>query len=522
MNKKQLAALGGLGAALVGVTLLTSTLINAPAPLPESDSAPTTVFTAPARTARPTPVVTATGTIAPTPTTEGLWIWDEDTVTGLDCEQAALTPVATIPWAALTPVPAPSTPVAMVARVCNLNDYPVTVRWRTRAEVDGFGFAFLANNSCLNNCVPTWPSWESATVQYNNGCTGGPAGVGRMQELDETREVVLYPFVQGSPDINAGYRFSLYAVAGATLGCPGTGEIQWDIRPVWGANPGSPATPTRDASRDPWITEILARPQGATCGDWNLRGGCGNNDQFVEMGVPSAMSLAGYRLDVLDGAEVVCTYTIADDNYTEPLKAFWQDMMDVPGATTPTPTPTATPTPYAGCQTLSDPDVPRLIAGGGSQTYDQWDFTPSLLGTTTSITLTLTATGDIGWFDYWIMNPTYSGTFVPESIGGDGADEFLFDWDGLWAYCEDPEHHRCEDVSGLVIDSVSTTALNDLAGTEGWTGGPYAPYPDAFELGDTAEGQWTLWYGNVGGGGDMTIVAAEIEICSESDSPPTP
>jgi hypothetical protein len=162
---------------------------------------------------------------------------------------------------------------------------------------------------------------------------------------------------------------------------------------IFDANPpGDP--PDRDTDRDPWITEILARPQGTTCGDWNLRGGCGNNDQFIEVGVPEEMSLADYRLDVLNGAsEVVCTYTIASDNLTEPLKAFWQDMMGAPGsASTPTPTPTGTITPApigtdvpAGCGLwpetgsvkLYDPDGVLLDTraydySGGGQYGDSW------------------------------------------------------------------------------------------------------------------------------------------------------
>ena len=297
-------------------------------PLPESDTAPTTIITAPARTARPTPVVTATGTIAPTPTTVGLWIWDETTLTGVDCEQAAQTPVATIPWAALTPMPAQSTPVAMIARICNLNNYPITVSWRTRVEVDGAGTAASKYNYCFGTCDPAWPDWYTAQILNAATCTGGIGGA--HEEFDETRIVTLYPFVQGGASDKNNYAFNLYANASALVGCPGTGEIQWDIVPVWGANPPSPQ-PTRDASIPAKITEIMGRQQGTVCGNWNLRGVCDAGDQFVEIMTGVGAALAGWRIDIVDGTDaVVCTYTIAADNWTDPLKAFWQDLMRTP------------------------------------------------------------------------------------------------------------------------------------------------------------------------------------------------
>lgn len=88
--------------------------------------------------------------------------------------------------------------------------------------------------------------------------------------------------------------------------------------------PSNTPTPTQG----PWISEVLARPvpTGTPCTDWNLRSGCGADDSFVEIGVPSAVALPDWWLAVHDGDDdLTCKYTYRSDNYNWPLKTVWLD-----------------------------------------------------------------------------------------------------------------------------------------------------------------------------------------------------
>jgi hypothetical protein len=97
--------------------------------------------------------------------------------------------------------------------------------------------------------------------------------------------------------------------------------------PLGGLPPTPGNTPTPHGTPNAWITEILAS-QATPCVDWNLRRGCGVNDEYVEVGAHPAQSLAGYELGVHDeSAALVCSYDIASDNLTGPVKTYWADMM---------------------------------------------------------------------------------------------------------------------------------------------------------------------------------------------------
>lgn len=105
-------------------------------------------------------------------------------------------------------------------------------------------------------------------------------------------------------------------------------------------------TPVDTATPAAWISEVLRSVATPGCINWNQRGGCGNDDQFVEVAAPSGQALGGWRIAIEDGVGIeVCSYTVATDNLTLPLKAFWQDYMTPVSAGTPTATPTGTLTP---------------------------------------------------------------------------------------------------------------------------------------------------------------------------------
>ena len=325
------------------------------------DTAPTTVFTAPPRTARPTrPAATATGTVAPTPTlAAGVYLYRGSGDprggggTGGDCYAAQLTAIPTEPMqtrAVATVVSGQSIAIYDI-EVCNTLSYPVTFDVRQGTYNIGWSTTELSYYRCLlgATCNPAFDYHALSTYQQDSEVCVAVVPIGRWAESEETNRVVVWPWATvGATDYNV-YHFRGYSAAnGTACEIPEDAWSEYEFIYAWDSNPGY-ATPTREATRDAWITEVLARPEGATCGDWNLRGGCGDNDQFVEVGVPSVMSLADYRIaiETTDGQEV-CSYTVADDNLTEPLKAFWQDFMVLPGSTpTPSPTPTGTVTPVA-------------------------------------------------------------------------------------------------------------------------------------------------------------------------------
>jgi len=64
----------------------------------------------------------------------------------------------------------------------------------------------------------------------------------------------------------------------------------------------------------------IPTPATGICVDWNVRSGCGANDQFVEFYYTG--SLSGWSLSV--GG---CSYTFAEDNLSGPFKVIFADLM---------------------------------------------------------------------------------------------------------------------------------------------------------------------------------------------------
>lgn len=132
-------------------------------------------------------------------------------------------------------------------------------------------------------------------------------------------------------------------------------------------------TPTPTPSRTPtpqpvWISEVYGAANEATpCVDWNLRGKCGANDDFIEVSIgnpaiATPRSIAGWTLQA--GS---CLYTFQSDNMTGPVKViFADDMLLV--TTTPTVTPTRTATPTAPATDTRTPTPTATPSATGTPT----------------------------------------------------------------------------------------------------------------------------------------------------------
>lgn len=107
---------------------------------------------------------------------------------------------------------------------------------------------------------------------------------------------------------------------------------------------GGPYVPTAVPSATPtpypvWISEVHGTANEATpCIDWNLRGGCGANDDFFEVSVgdPAVVtpfSISGWTVEVGQ-----CLYTFDAENMTGPVKVIFADDM-IYTTSTPIPTP---------------------------------------------------------------------------------------------------------------------------------------------------------------------------------------
>jgi hypothetical protein len=95
--------------------------------------------------------------------------------------------------------------------------------------------------------------------------------------------------------------------------------------------PGGP-TATSTPTSAPTNTPLPDRTPtaGAICGDWNLRGGCGPDDHFVELYVPAERSLTGWSISI-----GTCRYTFRADNWSSPFKVIFADEMVEPDGVTP-------------------------------------------------------------------------------------------------------------------------------------------------------------------------------------------
>jgi hypothetical protein len=67
----------------------------------------------------------------------------------------------------------------------------------------------------------------------------------------------------------------------------------------------------------------IPTPIPGQCTDWNGRGGCGINDQFVEVYFSTATSMAGWRMEIGD-----CEYIYAADNLVDPFQVLFADLME--------------------------------------------------------------------------------------------------------------------------------------------------------------------------------------------------
>lgn len=119
--------------------------------------------------------------------------------------------------------------------------------------------------------------------------------------------------------------------------------------PTWTPTPTATPTPTRTPTRTPrptsttaptatptarlWISEAYGANSAATpCVNWNNRGSCGDNDNFIEVsnGLLGARGYAGWTLTI--GAS--CIYTFQADNMIGPLKVIYvDDMLSLDGYT---------------------------------------------------------------------------------------------------------------------------------------------------------------------------------------------
>jgi hypothetical protein len=134
-------------------------------------------------------------------------------------------------------------------------------------------------------------------------------------------------FVDGVPQYAPTPTPTATATATITPTATSTPTPTATATPLGGLSPTPGNTPTPHGTPNAWITEILAS-QATPCVDWNLRRGCGVNDEYVEVGAHPAQSLAGYELGVHDATNaLVCSYDIASDNLTGPVKTYWADMM---------------------------------------------------------------------------------------------------------------------------------------------------------------------------------------------------
>jgi hypothetical protein len=74
-----------------------------------------------------------------------------------------------------------------------------------------------------------------------------------------------------------------------------------------------------DPAYDLWLTEIFAA-RGMTCMDYNLRSGCGVDDEFVELYASGWVRVPGWAVDV--GA---CTHMFFADSYADGFKVVFED-----------------------------------------------------------------------------------------------------------------------------------------------------------------------------------------------------
>jgi hypothetical protein len=156
-------------------------------------------------------------------------------------------------------------------------------------------------------------AWTQAQVN-----TDHTVSLGLSTEQDTVTNTIAFTAMEGDPLIGPSL-YTCWGVGGtATPGPTPTLPV------VPTAGPGTP-TPTPVVR----YTEFLTGASDPAI-DWNGRTGVGNNDLLVEILVNPPSPLNGYYLQI--GA---CTYTIADDNHSGPLKVFWWDYLDCGGQALP-------------------------------------------------------------------------------------------------------------------------------------------------------------------------------------------
>jgi hypothetical protein len=116
--------------------------------------------------------------------------------------------------------------------------------------------------------------------------------------------------------------------AGTSAPAPTATRVPYVPFPTPGVPTAAPPTATPDPREPPRVIGVFPC-QGATCQDWNLRSGCGDNDLWTEIGMSTAdTGIAGYRLEVLDATNaLVCQHTFAEDNRIIGIKTTFLDEM---------------------------------------------------------------------------------------------------------------------------------------------------------------------------------------------------
>src|SRR5574343_21170 len=103
--------------------------------------------------------------------------------------------------------------------------------------------------------------------------------------------------------------------------------------PMLAYGPTAGPTPTLAPNLAPSIVAIYpCNPTGTACRDWNLRSGCGANDEYVSVAAgTSYTALAAYRLDIINsGQKVVCRYTFRTEDVFTGIKTIFLDEMRTP------------------------------------------------------------------------------------------------------------------------------------------------------------------------------------------------
>lgn len=261
------------------------------------------------RTPRPTATATATptptGTPVPSPTpgfpAGDLTIYDVTALgSGYNCDQLkAGYPAA--PYVDTFTVNDGT--ITKTLQVC-VWSAPMPVHLDDLAAATGWSEAYIWEWYCRAGTCDTTGWLHNASGEY---CA--PIA------LTHSHDLMLFPRHLDTGTWHNEYLFLLFA-GGTTFGdCSGSASISYSLSMA-----PSRAGPTPTPAAGCAITEVYTR-YGTACRDYNLRGGCGTDDEYIEIECTPAQSLAGWQLAASD----VLTYTLKADNMTGPLKVFWLD-----------------------------------------------------------------------------------------------------------------------------------------------------------------------------------------------------